>query len=156
MGCSVCNNACHRSHFFAAALDRLRLQLLPPLVKIAAERRRVSTEGTVSTYDPLQIFLAGRNIICNSAEDRELLSDAKTLEISPADARGAILYSRFHGRLQLAGRGGRLCGHERRNHAARVARRSPRGFRHIYPRTTLYRICDVTCGSSCVDLWRDV
>lgn len=40
----------------------------------------------MSTYDPLQIFLAGRNIICNSAEDRELLSDAKALEISPADA----------------------------------------------------------------------
>ncbi|WP_428304835.1 hypothetical protein [Lacipirellula sp.] len=35
-------------------------------------------------YPPRQIFLAGRNIVCESAEDLKLLKEAQALEIDPA------------------------------------------------------------------------
>lgn len=45
---------------------------------------------------PREIRIAGRSILCESAEDRELLHDAKTIEICPADAVGFSV-----GRLHL-------------------------------------------------------
>jgi hypothetical protein len=35
-------------------------------------------------FPPRQIYLAGRNIVCESAEDLKLLREAQALEIDPA------------------------------------------------------------------------
>jgi hypothetical protein len=62
-----------------------------------SELGRTPEDAVLSdNYPPRQIFLAGRNVVCDSADDLTLLKDAQALEIDPASTLKLSI-----GRLQL-------------------------------------------------------